>query len=265
MKRFRELLVILAVGTAALGHTTIHTQSEKEGGVELKIMHLYPPEGNKLMGLKMGGEDTPKVKALQSVSLIHKGERTDLSHKVETFTLSNDSSKAPELRVAADRTLLKGGGDFIFVSTHIPHHKPNDIYIQLVTKSFHSKGNFLTDWPNRVLDSMPEILPLVNPARIYAGDLFRAKAVDEKGEPIPSAKILIEYLNREILNDSLGSEESVPMERAELLIFADDRGVFSYIPHAKGVWSFKLVDGDSGLKINGKDHVFNSLITVEVK
>ena len=259
-------LLLLTLVLSINAHTTIHATTQKSNGIEVRIMHLYPPQGNRLMGLAIDSLDTPTIKGVEKVSLIHRGKTTNVTPAVHTFSLSNDSTSSLALVVSLyEHHELKGAGDFIVVSQHIPHLKPTGIYIQLVTKSFYNKNGFLTDWPNRVLVDMPEIIPLTNPTAFFKGDIFRAYAVDEKGEPIAHKKISIEFLNRSLTDSTLGATPLIPQEQATTIVYTDSNGVFSFIPRAKGLWSFTLVDGDSGIIINNKELHFNSLLTLEVQ
>ena len=263
----RVFLTVLSTVLAVVAHTTIQTSETASGKATVKIMHFHPTNGGGLMGLKLGGEDTKDVKIINNVYYIHKGDKFNLKKSVSSFSLKNSEGSAPELSVQLDKNNgFRRGGDYIVVSKHIPHLKEGKYYIQLVTKSFLNRGGFLTDWPNRVLDSMPEIIPLVNPNKVYEGDIFRGYIVNDNGEPISHGELHIEFLNYEIYNDSIGSEPKFENKNfVERVIFSNNDGSFSFIPNKKGVWSITLLDGDKNRSIGGENLIFNSLITLEVK
>ena len=266
-KKIYLIILLTSFTLPLLAHTTIHTSQKDKNGIRVKILHFHPNKGTDLMGLKLGGKDEKEIKSLESVYFINKGKKRDLAPFLEKITLKNATEKAPELAVTLNRTTgTRGGGDYIVVSKHTPHLKPWGVYIQLVTKSFENIAGMITDWPNRVLDSLPEIIPLVSPTKISVGDIFRAYVVDKTGKTISHAKINIEYLNYKIENDSILSNPLTDNEEMiDQTIFTNSVGEFSFIPKRSGLWSFTLMDADAGAKINGKELKFNSLISIKVK
>ena len=269
MKHFVKItLASLIFSMPISAHTTTHMQSHDDSKATVKIYHFHPIPGKGLMGIQIGGEDSKNSKVIKDVYYIHKGKKVELTDQVKQFVYKNGKEHATGLEVVLDKTNgYRSGGDYIVVSEHIDHYKKDmGLYIKIVTKSFINKGGFVTDWNKRVVDNAPEIIPLVSPTAVYKGDLFRARVVNEKGEPIPFAKIHIEYLNHNVKNDVISTEKRVKDEnRIDKLLYTDSNGTFSFIPQYKGTWDITLVDGDSGLKIDGKKLMFNSIITIEVQ
>jgi len=120
-------------------------------------------------------------------------------------------------------------GDYIIVVTHKAHWKKHEgIYRQKVAKICLNYWEVISDWPNRVLKNMPEIIPLVQPYSVYAGSLFRAEVVNDEGMRIPHAQIHIEYLNYTLGDTELDTTTArfIKEDIADTIIFTDSNGSF---------------------------------------
>ena len=125
----------------------------------------------------------------------------------------------------------------------------------------------ISDWLNRVLKNIPEIIPLVQPYNVYAGSLFRAEAVNDEGKQISHAKIEIEYLNYTVGDTELDTTTAgfIAEDIADTFIFTDSNGSFSFIFPRKGLWTFTIVDGDNNKFIQGKRLEYDSSLSILVK
>jgi len=263
------LITILLLPVLAMAHTTvIFPETGKNGLHDLMVVHFMPWSGKNIMGIRLNAEDTPTVKGLESISMIHDGKWTDISGLAapEEYTVKNGRGAC--YRIPLSRKMVSRAGDYVFIVKHMTHWKKNlGFYIRKISKFYMNRGGLVTDWPNRLLDNAPEIIPLSPPASVYAGTLFRAYVVDETGKNIPHARIHVEFLNYKTGESGLDATSPVMPQRdmGEIVLFTDSSGAFSFIPPVAGVWTFTLIDGDSGMMLNHKNIRYDSSVSIVVK
>jgi len=268
----KSLLILALVFWApawGLAHTTTLIPHCLEKGIDsIKVIHFNPSFGDDIMGIRLGVKDSPVLKGLEEIYVIHKGEKQSLNEAVtaDFCTVRELTRETYSIPISRKNGFFRAG-DYIIVVQHAPHWKKQlDYYQMKIGKSFINYGGLITDWPHKVLDNMPEIIPLVPPFQVYPGTLFQAEAVNEKGERIPHAKILIEYLNYPLAGSAL--DTAIPLlanrQLVNTSIFADAGGTFSFIPPREGVWTFTLMDGDDGQNFNGKKVRYDSSISILV-
>ncbi len=272
MKTFfvSTLAFLLALGSLPLpasAHTTvIFPEVGDDGTMNLMVVHFEPWHGSRIMGIRLHEKDTPSVKGLESIFLIHDGKRTDISEKAIPERFRGREGSGECYRIPMDS--LSRAGDYIFVIKHQPHWKSHlGFYICKISKFFLNNGGLVTDWPNRVLEDAPEIIPLTQPFSVYKGALFRAQVVDDKGKSIPHARIHVEFLNYKTTAKGIQGDAPILENRdmGDFFMFSDNCGAFSFIPPSAGIWTFTLVDGDDHLSINGKKLRYDSSISIAVK
>ncbi len=270
MKNIFAAIIIMLLATAyASAHTTvIFPHTTENGARNLMVAHFLPWYGDNIKGIRFNKKDTVDVKGIESISLIHNGEERDISGLAVPGFLEVRHGRGECYAVPLKRKIIPRAGDYIFVVKHAPHWKGHkDIYVGKISKFFINNAGLITDWPHRVLKEAPEIIPLSAPDSVYAGTLFRAEAVDDKGEHIPHGKIHVEFLNYKI-NDR-GIADSGPLlenkKAGDTFLFTDGSGAFSFVPPREGVWTFTLVDGGRDIKINGKKLQYDSSISLQVK
>jgi cobalt/nickel transport protein len=272
MKYFPTLLLIAGLFSpiSAPAHTTVLIpQLNKNGQKIIKILHFHPAAGAGLMGIRLGVEDTRHLKGLEAVFLIHEKKAKDLNTAIlpDYYTVRGKKRETYTLPVNKQSGFFKPG-DYIIVVRHKAHWKKSEgLYRQKVAKLYLNYFGVLTDWPDRVLKNMPEIVPLVQPYNVYAGSIFRAEAVNDKGERSPHARINIEYLNYALNDTELETTAAgrIKDEIADSIVFTDGNGSFSFVPPQKGLWTFTLVDGDNNKFINGKKLEYDSSLSILVK
>lgn len=271
MQYFVTLFFIIAlVPTSAIAHTTtLIPHINKDGQKTVKVLHFHPSTGSGLMGIRLSVEDSKDIKGLDSIFIIHEKEEIKLDDVAipDFYTVRGEKRGTYTIPIHKKSGFFKPG-DYIIVVTHKAHWKKyEDLYRQKVAKFCLNYYGVITNWPNRVLRNMPEIIPLVQPYSVYAGSLFRAEAVNDEGKQIPHAKIQIEYLNYTAGDTELDTTTAgfIAEDIADTVIFTDSNGSFSFVPLRKGLWTFTLVDGDDNKFIQGKRLEYDSSLSILVK
>ena len=157
---------------------------------------------------------------------------------------------------------IKRPGDHIFVVEPQPYWEPaEDKLIIHYTKVIVSALGMEVGW-DKELGLKTEIVPLVRPYGLWAGNLFRGIAKKD-GKPIPFARIEVEYYNA----PGPPAVKAPTGAHVTQVIKADQNGVFAYAMPRAGWWGFAaLSDADFRLKgKDGKDHdvEFGALIWVK--
>ncbi len=263
------LILMLQLPVCVFAHTTvIFPLGNGHGGKTLKVVHFVPWKGDNIMGIRLHAQDSKNLKGLESISLVHEGTTKDISDlAVPDFYTVRDDAAGESYSIPLDRKIIPRAGDYIFVIKHNQHWKKEQgIYIRKISKFFINNGGFITDWPYRIFQNAPEIIPLSAPYGVYTGTLFRAQAVDDRGKVIPHAKILVEYLNYK--TGVQGLDTSSPFlqqkEQGETVLFADNSGAFSFVPSIEGIWTFTLIDGDRNIMVADKQLQYNSSVSIKV-
>ena len=263
------LLTVLLLPVLAMAHTTvIFPAADENGRKDLMVVHFVPWHGNNIMGIRLHAEDSPTVKGLESISMIHDGKERDISDLAVSRQYLVKNGRAECYSIPLSRKMISRAGDYVFVVKHMPHWKKNlGFYICKVSKFFMNRGGLVTDWPNRLFEDAPEIMPLSPPYSVYAGTLFRAEVVDNTGKNIAHARIHVEFLNYEAGRGGIDATSPILSQRdmGESVLYADSSGAFSFVPPVAGIWTFTLVDGDRDLMINGKKLQYDSSVSVAVK
>jgi uncharacterized GH25 family protein len=264
------MIVLFLFPVSAIAHTTtLIPHVNKDGQKTVKVLHFHPATGSDLMGIRLGTEDSKNLKGLDSIFLIHEKKEKNL-HNVaipDYYVVRGKKKETYTIPINKESGFFKPG-DYIIVVTHKAHwRKHEDFYRQKVAKFCLNYYGVTSDWPERVLKNMPEIIPLVQPYSVYAGSLFRAEAVNEEGRRIPHAKIQIEYLNYAIGDTELDTTKAgfIKEDIADIVIFTDSNGSFSFIPLREGLWTFTLIDGDNNKFIQGKTLEYDSSLSILVK
>jgi uncharacterized GH25 family protein len=263
------LILMLLLPVYVSAHTTVLFPHVNEyGGKSLMLVHLFPWNGDNIVGIRLHEKDTEQTKGIEALYLIHDGKESDISASAIPGFYTVKSSSGACYTIPLTRKMVSRAGDYIFVVKHAAHWKKNlGFYIQKTGKFFINNGALVTDWPHRVLKNAPEIIPLSAPYSVYSGTLFRAQVVDDRGDLIPHAKILVEFLNYKA--GEKGLDISSPLleqrELGETVLFTDNSGAFSFVPPRDGIWTFTLVDGDRDAMVNGKKLQYDSSVSIEVK
>lgn len=179
-----------------------------------------------------------------------RGQNTDLMDRLTPFTFEGASNEA---RAYAGSAEIKRSGDYTLVLVPAPYYEASeDIYIQQLTKSFVNRGGLPIDWMEPV--GLPtEIVPLNKPYGVIAGSTFSGVVLAE-GEPVPGARIEIEYMAAEpdLETNAPKQPTSGPVPGGAIAAVADADGAFTFgIPRA-GFWGFAALGSGPVTEHEGK-------------
>jgi cobalt/nickel transport protein len=224
--------------------------------IDLKLVFTHPFEAGHTMDMGQPEE----------FFVVHKGRKTDLMDKLKptTWTSLSNSGKAYE---ASYR--LRGMGDNVFCLVPEPYYESKeDAYIQQIAKVVVNTAGFPTDWDSEI--GLPtEIVPLDKPYALWTGNVFRG-VVKSQGEPVPHAKIEVEYLNHKpIMEKNAFAQEakSKAPQNAYVTqtIKANAHGKFTFgIPKA-GWWGFCALGTGPDNEHEGKDLSQDAVIWVQAR
>ncbi len=265
-----QLLFLLFFTELTAAHTTVLVPRQTVTGRKVvKIIHFHPCSASGLMGIRLDVEDTPELKGLKAIYMIHKGKLIDLRSAVVADFFAVGEDRRETYTLPLDRQSgFAGAGDYVIVVEHRPHwKKAGGFYRKKIAKLYLNHGGMISDWPRRLLAGAPEIIPLVAPYDFPRGALFRAVAVDDRGQPLPYARIEIEFLNARLADDRLlvGSNDRLDEALGSRVIFADLKGNFAFIPPRVGLWTLTLVDGDAARQFNRCKLVYDSSLSFTVR
>ncbi len=237
------ILVVIALAAAAIP-VVAHFQSlipdtdvvTSSGGktVALDLLFNHPMEGGLMnmekpekFGVVIGGNVDKPVDLLGTLKEIKQG-------KFKTWKTEYKISKP---------------GDHVFFVEPKPYWEPcEDCYIIHYTKVCVNAYGFEEGW-DAELGLKTEIVPLVRPYGLWAGNVFRG-IVKLDGKPVPYAEIEVEYYNQP------GQPKLKAPTEAHItqVIKADGNGVFCYAMPRAGWWAFAALNtADYKMKHDGED------------
>ena len=215
--RFLPALAIIAATGPALAHfqeILPSTDVLPEGGdVTLEMVFTHPMDGGPAMEMALP----------RRFGVLAHVRTTDLAPSLEPLTVDGKGAWR------ATHRLDEPGAAVFFVEPE-PYWEPAEgkyivHYAKVVVDGFASGQG----WD--ALVGLPvEIEPLARPTGLWAGNLFRG-IVRRNGEPVPFAKIEVEYVN----DDSLAAPNDAFVTQ---VIKADAAGVFAYAMPRAGWWGF---------------------------
>jgi cobalt/nickel transport protein len=243
--------------------------TEIESGNEVKISSFFthPFEGSPVM--RRGMNEKGEVRGLKEVYVVHKGQKTDLTSATKQVEWTARDSKGEGSEITLSGANFKAGGDYAVVIVPHPYwEEEENCYIQQITKLLVNKGGFDTDWQNRVVDGYTEIIPLSNPYMMTKGQIFRAKVVDNEGEPAPGVTIEIRLLNYPVNQAKFiaasGKARTTDEKRGVNTVITDDNGVFAFVPQVAGFWGFAAISSGNEEEYNGKELEQDPVIWIKV-
>lgn len=138
-------------------------------------------------------------------------------------------------------------GVYMFFMEPQPYWEPTeDCFIVHFTKAVVTAFGDDDGW-DREIGLKTEIVPLVKPYGLYAGNLFQG-IVKLDGRPVPYAQVEVEHYN------SSGQYLAPTEYMITQAVKADQNGVFSYAAPKAGWWGFSaLNEADFKLKHNGEE------------
>ena len=140
---------------------------------------------------------------------------------------------------------VKAPGVYMFSVTPQPYFEPaEDKFIVHMTKTVVSALGGEEGW-DKPLGQKIEIVPMVKPFALYAGNVFTGKVLF-KGKPLANAEVEVEFYNAD------GSRKAPDEAYVTQVVKTDGAGVFSYAAPWAGWWGFAaLTDDDAKLKKDG--------------
>ena len=129
-----------------------------------------------------------------------------------------------------------------------PYWEPQeDKFIIHYTKAYVDALGDDEGW-NEPVGAKTEIVPLIKPGALYAGNVFTGKILLD-GKPVPGGEVEVEWY------PGADKKGQAPFESmVTQVVEADEGGVFSFSPPVAGWWGFAaLSDADYKLKQDGQD------------
>jgi cobalt/nickel transport protein len=136
----------------------------------------------------------------------------------------------------------------VFLLEPQPYWEPEeDKFIIHYTKAYVDAFGDDEGW-NEPVGAKTEIVPLVKPGALYAGNVFTGKILLD-GKPVPNGEVEVEWYPGPDKKGQAPYESMVTQ-----VVLADENGLFSFSPPVAGWWGFAaLSDADYKLKEGGVD------------
>lgn len=243
MKRLHiigTLVLVAALGTAlpviahfqALVPDTDVVATGGDGTTALDILFTHPMEG-RMMDME---------RPVKFGVVIKGGDPVDLTGTLKEV-------KKGEYRKWKADYKFRVPGDHIFFVEPAPYWEPaENCFIIHYTKVCVNAFGFEEGW-DAGLNLPVEIVPLVRPYGLWAGNVFRG-IVKKNGRPVPFAEIEVEYYNEP------GAKPVRPPTDAHItqVIKTDANGVFCYGMPGAGWWAFAALEtADYKMKHEGEE------------
>jgi len=230
------LTFVLLAGNPTFGHFQMVVPSrdvvtvEGKRSVALDLLFAHPMEGDRMEMAR------PKRFGVS----IRGGKPVDL-----LATLKPRKVKGKTAWTAS--YTLRRPGDHVFFVEPVPYWEPaEDKFIVHYTKVVVNAFGREEGWDHE-LGLKTEIVPLVRPYGLWAGNAFRG-VVKLDGKPVPFAEIEVEYYNQ----PGTPAVKAPTDAHVTQVIKADRNGVFSYTMPRAGWWGFAALS-DADYKLRGKD------------
>jgi len=242
-KRFPEwmlgvavLCLAVVVACPVLAHFQMIVPSadivgpDDDSSIALELLFTHPMEGH-LMNM---------AKPVRFSVCIRGGVPKDLLKTLEEKKTDDNSTWTTTYRI-------KRPGDHVFFVEPAPYWEPaEDKFIIHYTKVVVSAMGLEEGWDHEV-GLATEIVPLVRPYGLWAGNVFRG-VVKLNGQPVPFAEIEVEYYNA----PGTSPVEAPTETHVTQVIKADANGVFTYAMPRAGWWGFAALS-DADFRIKGED------------
>jgi len=233
-------IVVVLAAPAARAHfqmilpATDVVESGSDRALRLELVFTHPMEGGRM--------DMPRPTRFGVA--VRDGEPVDLLAALEPKETDGRRSWGATYEITRP-------GDHVFFVEPAPYWEPaEDTFIIHYTKVVVNAFGDETGW-DRELGLKTEIVPLVRPYGLWAGNVFRG-VVKRDGKPVPFAEIEVEYYNP----PGEPPVEAPTGAHVTQVIKADANGVFTYAMPRAGWWGFAaLTEPDFTLKgEDGKEH-----------
>jgi cobalt/nickel transport protein len=199
--------------------------------ITLEIKFWHPFENR---GLNM---EKPK-----SFSVIAGGQTTDVLSQLREVKVDNFSTW--RLDYSINRP-----GLYVFVLDPQNYFEPaEDKFIIHYPKAYVDAFGDDDGWPDPIPSQKTEIVPLVKPGALYAGNVFTGKVLLD-GKPVAGGDVEIEWYPGPDKKGDAPYESMVTQ-----VVVTDANGYFSYSPPVPGWWGFSALNtANFKLQHDGKD------------
>ncbi len=234
IRPFLSLLFLLCLAVPAHAHFGMVVPDKNivtkdgEKSVNLDVRFWHPMENQ--------GMDMAKPR----LELLAKGKKQDLTPSLEPVQVSGKAAWKAAFPV-------KAPGVYTVAVTPQPYWEPaEDKFIVHLTKTVLSALGDEDGW-DKPTGLKLEIVPMVKPFGLYAGNVFTGKVLF-KGKPLANAEVEVEFFN------ATGALKAPDDAYVAQVVKTDGAGVFTYAAPWAGWWGFAaLTDDDARMKKDGKD------------
>ncbi|MDR1577371.1 MAG: DUF4198 domain-containing protein [Deltaproteobacteria bacterium] len=178
----------------------------------------------------------------KSFKVYHNGQPQDLLSSLKPIKEGAFSAFSLAYKIAKP-------GLYAFVLEPQPYFEPQeDKHIIHYTKVYVDAFGDNEGWSEPIKGLKTEIVPLVNPGALYAGNTFVGRVLSD-GKPVVGGEVEIEWYP----GPNLAGQAPYDSMVTQTLV-TDDQGLFSYTAPAAGWWGFAaLSEADYKLPFEGKD------------
>jgi cobalt/nickel transport protein len=235
MKKLTPFIValLLSISVSAYAHfqmiipSTDIVSPTGSKDITLRLMFIHPMEGH---AMEMGKP--------VAFGVLVDGKKQDLLKSLAQNPYKGHSAFESSYKI-------KRPGDHIFYVEPAPYWEPAEgLMIVHNTKVVVNAFGLEEGW-DAELGSEMEIVPLVRPYGLWAGNLFRG-IVKKNGKPLPFSEVEVEYFNEN------GAVKPPANAFITQVVKADSNGVFSYAMPLAGWWGFAALS-ESEHKMKGPE------------
>ena len=169
----------------------------------------------------------------------NRGKKIDLLNLLNSYKIKDHQAWKADYKI-------KKPGDYIFYIEPKPYWEPaEETFIVHYTKVIVNGFGLELGW-DAELGLKTEIVPLVRPYGLYAGNMFQGLVL-VNGKPAPFTEVEVEYYNRE------GKYKSPAGPYVTQVIKTDGDGIFSYSMPVAGWWGFAALNEAEEKMVNPVD------------
>ncbi|VWL85544.1 DUF4198 domain-containing protein [Oceanivirga miroungae] len=230
--------------------------------VDFDIVFTHPAERGHSMDI--GKDMNGNIKDVVSF-VVKKGDK---EIEAKSKLVKSKFRDALSYKFTLDRKLgLRGSGIWSLIMVPSPYYEASeDIYIQQVTKVFLHKGELVDDdmWHTKqTKKGYPDIISYIDPTNIWVNQAFVGQVVDGDNKPVKNAEIEIEFRNYDIKDGDFSDVEKTNHSSAK--IYADDNGMFTFIPTKEGQWGFAALGAGGEKTVDGKELSLDAVLWIQVE
>ncbi|WP_068268441.1 DUF4198 domain-containing protein [Caviibacter abscessus] len=270
MKKTFTIISALVLSSLSFAHfqmintKTLNVDTSSKS-IPFDIIFTHPASNGHTMDI--GKNKEGKIAEVESF-VVKKGEKLiDAKSYLVKSTFGKTGNKALSYKFTLDsKTGLRGSGTYVLIFNPAPYYeKSENIYIKQATKVYLQRGEIESEgWNEKQSEKgTPEILPYINPTKLWKGQIFRGQVVDGEGNPVPNAEIEVEYRNYNVKNGQFTG--TAKTENSENVIFADKNGMFEFVLTEKGQWGFAALGASKHDKIDDVEVSYDAVLWVEAK